>query len=334
MRLMKVDKITVIVPVYNVAERLEICLRSLVNQKTNTQFTYSIILIDDGSKDDSGEICDEYSVQYPDIVSTFHKKNGGVSAARNFGIDHSFSQYIAFVDPDDYVNDCYLLNLYTALVKTNSDISSCWFKEKWNSTFRKESTKGNKNIDDLQVLDTESALKKLFYQKKLEFAVWGKLIKRELFDGVRFQVGRRYEDVLVTYRLISNCKRVAIISNEDYIYWQRKSGMLNSSFNSSKLDILPIMEKLYGLVQIEYPNLVHAVACRYFAGLSNVYFQVPQNNSYSSLLWNNMKKVRRMVLFDRNALMKVRLGALSTYFGKIVTKYLYKGTQKRGNALR
>lgn len=329
------EKISLILPVYNVRNRLETCLQSLLIQRTNSKFDYNIILVDDGSDDGSARICDVYSKKYPIKISVVHKKNEGVSSARNYGIEHTDSEYIGFIDPDDYVNNHYLIDLFNALKKANADFASCGFYEKWDREL--PALTCNQDyvaLEGFQILNTNDALRKLFYQDDLEFAVWGKLFRRELFRDVKFPVSKRFEDVPVTYNLISRSRKVAIIRNKNYIYWQRKNGMLNSNFNSDKLDIIPVMDSLYDSVLKNYPELKSAVSSRYFAGLCNVYFQTPSNIKAKSILWKKMLKVRRNVLLNKEAPLKTRLGALSTYFGQRLAKIAYRKTQNRGRKIK
>ena len=325
------ESIDIIVPIYNMEDRLERCIKSLIRQVSDNYFNYKILLINDGSTDKTQDICNLYSAKYPSKIETFTKKNGGVSSARNFGLTKATSDYISFVDPDDYVLPMYLLNLYKALKETGADISSSWFQEVWNED-SVESTTGS--LEGLQEFSSIEALRKLFYQDGLEFAVWGKLIKRKLFSNILFPNGKRYEDISVTYKLISKCDKVAVIKNKDYIYYQREDGMLNSKFNVTKLDIISEMNSLYDSVISTYPELKSAVSCRYFAGLSNVYFQIPDRFSQKEDIWKYMKAKRNIAILDKNASKKVRFGALSMYFGKKTMNYLYKRTQKRGKLIQ
>lgn len=323
--------ISLILPIYNVKDRLEICLRSLLVQKTSHKFDYKIILVDDGSNDGSARICDLYAQKHPMKIDVIHKENGGVSSARNCGVKYTDSDYIGFIDPDDYVNNHYLIDLFDALEKSNADLVSCGFYEKWDDIPPElTSKKKNISVQNIQILNTKDALKKLFYQDDLEFAVWGKLFKRSLFCDVQFPIDKRYEDVSVTYNLISKSNKIAIIKDKNYIYWQRKNGMLNSSFNKAKLDIIPVMDKLYASVLENYPSLRLAVSCRYFAGLCNVYFQTPPNINAKDTLWKKILQVRKSVLTNKEAPLRIRLGALSTYFGQKLINLIYVKTQKRG----
>lgn len=326
------DKISVIVPIYNMEERLAECLTTLISQKTYNKFKIEIILVDDGSTDSSPLICDYYKSKYTSLITVIHKKNKGVSEARNVGIQYASSDYIAFVDPDDYVTPYYLYNLFTSLKSTNSDISCCGFLETWTGKSINRSYKSS--LNGLEILTSNEALTRLFYQKGLDFAVWGKLIKSKLFDNVLFPSGRRYEDVFVTYNLISNSKRVALFKNQDYIYWQRNDGMLNASFNKSKLDVIPAFNTLYNSVNRDHPELINAVTCRYFAGISNVYFQIPNEIKEKQILWKYMTSVRGKVLLDRNVPLKIKAGALCTFLGQKLMKKIYRKTQRRGKILR
>lgn len=324
------ENITVIVPIYNMEKRLSLCIQSLLNQKTYRKFTYVIMLIDDGSTDASGEICDSFKKKYSSKIIVFHEKNSGVSAARNFAIKRVNTKYISFADPDDYVSPYYLLHLYETLKKDNADLSVCGFQEIWNNdrpTF-------SEYIKGYQVLDTKEAIRKLLYQRGVDFSVWGKLIKSEYFKDNYFPLNKRYEDVPVTFNLFVKSKKVSFISNNDYVYWQRNDSMLNSKFNNKKLDIIPILENLMEQVNENFPELGSAVSCRYFAGMSNVYFQVPNDIEESNTIWSSIAKVRKKVLFDKEASFKVRMGALCTYFGPKFFKYIYKKTQKRGKVMQ
>lgn len=311
--------IAVIIPVYNVKDRINQCVKSLLYQNLDN---YKIYLIDDGSTDGSGAICDQLEDKFENKVITFHKENGGVSDARNYGIDHSESDLIAFVDPDDYVTSFYLENLYIALTSTNSDISCCKFYEEWDVDSIDD--KGTMlDLGNIEIFSNKIALKMLLYQRKLDFAVWGKLFKRTLFSNLRFPKGKRYEDVPVTLRLFSRSNLIATYNNRDYVYWQRNESMMNAEFNVSKLDIMDMMDDMISFIKKERPDLYEAATCRYFAGLSNVYFQIPQNNPAKKVFLKKIKSVRRTTLLNKEASAKARIGALVSYIGPWAMKIAY-----------
>lgn len=317
--------IAVIIPVYNVRERLVQCVNSLVEQ---TITNYTIYLIDDGSTDGSEDICDELSTRFEGKVVTFHKKNGGVSDARNFGINHTTSDLVAFVDPDDYVVKYYLENLYTALINAKADIACCDFQELWEGDVLdyRDARLKSKNM---KIYSSTEALETLLYQRQIDFAVWGKLFKRALFKGIEFPVGKRYEDVPVTLQLFAKSKDVVIYNLKDYVYWQRKEGMMNSSFRDTKLDIIEMMDEMMRLINTERPSLIEAASCRYFAGLSNVYFQIPKSHIVKRTVWRKMKSVRKTILFDGKASKKVKIGVLLSYLGSWPMEMVYSSLKKK-----
>nr|WP_302853132.1 glycosyltransferase [Methanosphaera stadtmanae] len=131
------QKVSIVIPVYNVEKYIERCLKSILNQ---TLDSIEVIVIDDGSTDNSGKICDEFSTKYKN-VKTFHKRNGGVSSARNLGISIAKGEYIGFVDPDDFIHVNMYKELYENAKKVNSDIAICSFKEiKGNKIYKEDNT--------------------------------------------------------------------------------------------------------------------------------------------------------------------------------------------------
>lgn len=316
--------IAVIIPVYNMKNRLRQCVESLIRQTIDN---YKIYLIDDGSTDGSGQICDELQSEFDSKVVVLHKVNGGVSDARNFGIVNSESDLITFVDPDDYVSKFYLENLYVALTSAEADITCCRFVEQpeYENLKIEEDTLDLKEIDKYS---SDEALKILLYQRGIDFAVWGKLFRRELFENIKFPIGKRYEDVPVTLRLFAKSNCVVIYDSQDYIYWQRTEGMMNSSFNDTKLDIVEMMEDMLVFIKVERPQLIRAAKCRYFAGLSNVYFQIPKDHEAKKKIWRILKSIRKEVSCNKEASHKVRLGALLSYLGSQPMEVIYACLKK------
>lgn len=201
-------KISVIVPVYNIEEYLCQCIESIISQ---TLSDIEIILIDDGSTDKSGMICDDYSVR-DERVRVIHKKNEGLSCARNDGIKASTAKYIMFVDGDDWVDPDFCYVPFEVAIKNNADLvlfshkrinkDGCGFpvKTKMASGF----------------LNAEQAI---YYSVSVTNAVWVGLYRKDLFDSVKFPEGKLYEDVAVFHRLIHNAKKVYLLNK--YLYYRR-----------------------------------------------------------------------------------------------------------------
>lgn len=212
--------ITIIVPVYNVAEYLDQCIQSILQQ---TYPHFHLILIDDASTDNSGEICDKYNSD--SRVTTIHKsQNEGLSCTRNTGLDLLDTEYVAFVDSDDYLAPDYLEQLYFSIQNTNSDISVCDY-----AFFNKKifQTRTHALPHGVSFIDNHQAIQMLF-ENTLENNVWNKLYKSSLFDNIRFPVRKTYEDVYVMHPLISNSKRISFTGTLSYYYRFRENSITHN----------------------------------------------------------------------------------------------------------
>ncbi len=221
------DLISVIVPVYNVQNYILKCVDSIINQSYKN---LEIILVDDGSTDESGKICDELALK-DSRIKVIHKENGGLSDARNAGIEVSQGTYLGFIDSDDYIdNDMYMV-LMSNLKNTNADISTCG---------RIIVTEGNESVsfkeNEIICLNTFDAVKDLFVANNYVFhAAWDKLYKRELFSEIRFPVGRLFEDAAIMYRIFENAKKIVSTKKQLYYYIQRQGSISNCSYNKNKI---------------------------------------------------------------------------------------------------
>lgn len=225
------EVITIIVPIYKVEDCLHRCVVSILNQ---TYKRLEIILVNDGSPDGCGKICDDYAM-LDERVKVIHKKNGGLSDARNTGIEIAQGEYISFVDSDDWIEDNYIEKLYQLLINTNSDISVCNFIR--TST---EKVKINQSEEKKHEYSNIEALEQLYDRFGVQMVTaWGKLYKRKLFEGIRFPVGRIHEDEFTTYKLIYNAKKIALTTAQLLYYWQREDSIIGSGFNiKHRLDII------------------------------------------------------------------------------------------------
>lgn len=227
-------KVSVIVPVYNVEKHIEKCIKTLINQKFKN---YEIIIVNDGSPDNSQEIIDIYYKMYPNLIVPIKKKNGGLSSARNLGIEKSKGEYIMFVDSDDYVTDDYISALYNEAIKTKSDIVVGDFYIK----------SGNKetvfNGVDLNMSD--DLLKNALISMP---AVWNKIYKKDVFtaNNIRFPQGLYYEDLATTPKLFIQTKKISYLKKPVYYYVEHSSSIMNQSKYSKKMDdIFSVFEILY-----------------------------------------------------------------------------------------
>ena len=221
-----------IVPVYKVEMYLKRCVDSILKQ---TYKDFEIILIDDGSPDQSGVICDTYAKNYLNIY-VIHQKNAGLSAARNAGINWSFnnsdSEWITFIDSDDWVHHKYLEYLYNEAYKTSSSIAVCDF-------IRTKEDKLPEIVEMFPVLKTPED----YYITGGAIVAWGKLYRKELFYDIRFPVGKLHEDEFTTYKLLFQCNHIVVLNQTLYAYFQNENGIMQSQWNPHRLDALDAFEE-------------------------------------------------------------------------------------------
>lgn len=219
---MQRDKISVIVPVYNVEAYLSKCIESIIHQ---TYQNLEILLIDDGSTDGSGPICDAFA-EKDARITVIHKKNGGLSDARNTGINHSSGEYLAFVDSDDSLDLHMLEKLYAALKEHDADISICDFCRVDSDGNNYED--GQSNFHTCAGLATgKEVIQRLFEGDYTYYTVaWNKLYKREIFKNIRYPYGRLNEDEFVVHRIFGACKKVVCLNDQLYYYLQRPDGIM------------------------------------------------------------------------------------------------------------
>ncbi|WP_313893766.1 glycosyltransferase family 2 protein [Psychrobacillus sp.] len=214
--------ISVIVPIYKVEDYLNRCVDSILKQ---TYKNLEVILIDDGSPDKCGEICDEYA-KIDERVKVIHKRNGGISNARNAGLEIAKGEYISFIDGDDWIHVEYFEKLYQLLRKTDSDISVCCFIK--TST---EDTQGENSKEIIYEYSNIDALGQFSDRFNVEMVVvWGKLFKRKLLEEIRFPVERVHEDEFTTYKLIYKAKKIVLTTEQLLYYWQRKDSFMGVGF--------------------------------------------------------------------------------------------------------
>ncbi|MBO6183619.1 MAG: glycosyltransferase [Chryseobacterium sp.] len=227
------SKVSVIVPVYNVENYLAKCLDSLVNQSLKN---IEIIVVNDGSKDGSGNIIQQYAEKYPDKIKAFSKENGGLSDARNFGIDQATGDYLGFVDSDDYVSKTMFEEMLTLAEKHDAEMVIC--------NIQKVDEGGNvtQKLTQISNMPEKIVLEKYFSVfSDLSYFACNKLFKKELFIQKRFKKGVHFEDIQLIPQLLLECKIVAQTQNFHYQYLERINS-ITKTHNEKGLDILKAVE--------------------------------------------------------------------------------------------
>ena len=233
-------ELSIIVPVYNVEKYLEKCINSLVNQ-TLAQSEYEIIIVNDGSPDNSQSIIERFAKQYTNIVP-FIKENGGLSDARNYGIDKAKGDYIAFVDSDDYVDS----RMYEVMLKKareqDFDMVVCDFKEIYDNYEMQGSSRVKQ---DLLTRDEVRHAMLDFYP-----SAWNKIYKKELFENIRFKKGVWFEDVECLYRMFPKIKSVGVVK-ETFCFYMQRTGSIS---RSADLRIFHYVDNWNGVVEYYKSN--------------------------------------------------------------------------------
>lgn len=240
--------ISVIVPVYNVEHYLNRCVDSILAQ---TYSDLEILLVDDGSTDSSGAICDAYARQDA-RVQVIHKKNAGQAAARNDAIDIARGSYLGFVDSDDFI-DCRMFEiLYQDLTEHDAQISIVTFQE---FTEEKEVTV-SRNLMSIECQAGEKILQKLLLEEKIGDFSWNKLYRRELFKEIRYPVGRMMEDQGIMYKLVDQCTKVTYRPIRLYFYYQRPDSTLHRRTLKFYEDKWDMGCQRYQYIREKYPDML------------------------------------------------------------------------------
>lgn len=222
--------VSIIVPVYKVEKYLDRCVQSLINQ---TYKNLEIILVDDGSPDTCGKMCDGYA-QKDKRIKVIHKQNGGMSSARNAGLDIAKGEYLAFVDSDDWVHENFIQTLFDKLKEHKADVVCCSVIDMIENT--------GEEIPNIPV-QSDTAIKgteilKKYYENytKILTVVWNKIYKREMFEKLRYPVGRIYEDASIILNILSSCEKIVIIPDPLYFYRKREDSIMRSKVNALRVD--------------------------------------------------------------------------------------------------
>lgn len=221
-------KVSVIVPIYNVEKYLEKCINSLLSQ---TLEDIQIILVNDGSKDNSGKIAKEYEKNNKDRVIYVEKENGGLSDARNYGLKYATGDFIAFLDSDDYIEKNAYEEMYNKAIEENADYVECDFIWEFHNKIRVDKQYPYKNKKEMLSF--------------VRVVAWNKLIKRQLItdNNLEFPKGLRYEDVEFTYKLIPFINKFAYV-DKPFIHYVQREGSIANVQNERTAEIFTVLDNV------------------------------------------------------------------------------------------
>lgn len=262
--------ISIILPIYNIEKYLPKCMESILCQ---TYKNLEIIMVDDGSTDNCAILCDSYKKKDSRIV-VYHKYNGGLSDARNYGIQHANGLYITCIDPDDYVDSDYVEYLYNLTQKYNVHMSICQHRVHYDNGLIKEYGKAGNEL-----LTAEKCIERMLYHDIIDTSAWAKLYHRSLFEYVHYPKNKLFEDIGTTYKLMMQCSKIAVGYESKYNYIFHENSIVNSKFNPKKLDLLEMTDLMATDVQKFYPQLIHAIRRRQvYARISTLNQMLDANN--------------------------------------------------------
>ena len=316
----KASKISIIIPAYNVEKYISKCIYSILNQ---TYTNLEIIIVNDGSTDNTRRICEDYKDDRIKLINTL---NGGVSQARNIGLDNVTGDLITFIDPDDYVESDYISLLYNNLINEQADISITSHKIVTpKKTYDKYSY-------SRYTSDSKSILDKLLYDEKIDTSLWAKLYKKELFDSVRCPLGKVFEDTAITYKLISKAKKIVVDLKPTYNYVIREKSITNELFNINKLDLIEMTINMTNDIRTMYPDLSKGCDRRlmfsYLATLTQLARVKEKNIDIQRKIMKYIKDNRRKVLKDKRIPKRDRIALITTIFGFNTFKLFWKIYEK------
>lgn len=320
--------VSVIVPVFNVDKYLGKCIESIINQSYRN---LEIILINDGSTDKSLYICEMYKTR-DDRIKVIDKKNGGLSSARNAGLDIMNGEYVIFVDSDDFINENMVKDLLQAAISENADIVQSGFQMIYDSGEIKKRYKYINNIINTK----KSILEAYFVQQSINVILCNKIYKANLFENIRMVEGKNNEDYMIMPELLSNCNKFMNIDGIYYNYLQREDSIMGSMFTEKKMDSIYASEYVVRLCKekiFAYENMARVLLCM---NCINCYITLMKSdtkdkNHFKEIIINkfndNFIKIKRDKDFRRINI-KIRLMIDIFNISPSITTYICKFYQK------
>jgi glycosyltransferase involved in cell wall biosynthesis len=289
--------ISIIVPVYKTEPYIARCFNSIINQ---TYENLEIILVDDGSPDHCGKICDEYAALHPRI-KVIHQQNEGLSAARNAGLKIASGEYIGFVDSDDWIDADMFETLYNGVSKYGAQIAICGYYY----------AGGNKYIEirekDTTLYNREDAMHNLLLDETFTSHVWNKLFKKELFEGVYFPYDRNFEDITTTYKLFEKAERIVFLNRSKYYYLRRGDSITGAGNIKSEADKSILMYERYNDLVKRYPQEKEILLSGFYLAFADYAYAVSsKRKDYLNTYKKHLGKVIDFAIENKEEVWKCR----------------------------
>lgn len=300
--------ISVIVPIYKVEDYLCRCVESIINQ---TYRNLEIILVDDGSPDNCPKMCDDYALK-DNRIKVVHKENGGLSDARNAGMEVATGEYISFVDSDDYISLDFFESLYNTMCREKSDIVECSVVKFY------EDNHFDKYSDDNKIISysNQDALSGLISENPFKQHVWNKLYKADLVLDIPYAVGKLNEDEFWTYQIFGRAEKITRVNKTMYYYFQREGSIMGETYNLRRLDALEGKYNRQKYIEENYPELEKISKIDFYASCIFAY------QSVLKFMHGSDKRKARLIIKKYRREYNLSFAEIKTIHGS-AKKYIY-----------
>lgn len=312
--------VSIIVPAYNVEKYIKKCIDSILRQ-SYTEF--ELLLIDDGSTDNTSRLCDDLA-QQDTRIKCFHKPNGGLSDARNYGLDRMSGKYVTFIDGDDYVSSNYIESLVN-MMTVDKDVQIAMLPIQMLS---ENDIPDDDLNEDVQILSNIEAMKKMMLRKGISHTSCGKLFSADLWMNNRFPIGQNYEDYATTYYVFNHAKKVAYCNNRLYYYIQHSESIMHQSCSVKTLSVLDVSDSVTKYIENECPECtIEARALQTAVYLKNMQAilntGIEQYSEYQRRILAKVRENSKLLLKQKQVSKKDKIKILLLLFNKNLFLEIY-----------
>lgn len=324
-------EITIVVPVYNVEKYVAKCIDSLLAQ---TFTDLEILLVNDGSTDGSAKICEEYA-RKDSRIKVIHQENQGLSAARNTGIEHASGKFLGFIDSDDYIDEDMYEVLYNQLQENQADISVCGIYNEYADVVRRACP-----TDEFMVVSQKEAMRLVLEANKISVNAVNKLYKKEIFQELRYPVGKLSEDAHVILEILLQAKTIVISTVPKYHYIHRGNSITTSPYKSGDLSVIEAYSKNKRIIEKYYPDLLEVAEFRCFfsyfyvldkMALSKEFKAKNERKEVIKLVRNNIDKILHNHYVGRNRKLAARVLLIHPFMYNVFVKIEFRRKRKNIN---
>lgn len=320
-------KLSIVVPVYNVEATVERAVESLFD---NNFKNIEVLLIDDGSTDNSGMICEELANK-SDKISCYHKKNGGLSSARNYGVKRASGNLIAFLDSDDYYLPGCIDEVMSDFQKHAPDIICFGLKK------GKDESNSVELIHDRKIgCGNSEAVELLFKSKAVDFYAWNKVFKKEIIDNIEFPEGKLYEDMVPIYSAFKAAQAIDILDFIGIFYFQNSNSIVYQDFNPKQYDNITQRKILLDKIKIDFPKFLNLANARLVDGYLSTGFKIglsneenPEKKKYYDISKTEIKSLLKEIRSNEEISLTKRIALHLYLLNSSLYSVLYKKILKK-----